>query len=113
MADNLPQDVPEDAAVLPLIPEELGIDPLLLAALHTVVFLLGSSEEVILPEAAEEALQYVATYLQRLSGASLKKVREDLATLQDFARQEKWPTEDIAFLKSFLKEFGVGGPPKQ
>jgi hypothetical protein len=112
MADSEPtDDVPDGAAVFPLIPAELGVEPLLLAALHAVVFLLGSDEEVVHPAAAEEALQYIAGYLQRLSGPGLKKLREDIATLQEFAREDKWPKADVQFLKSFLKEFGVGGLP--
>ena len=34
MADPAEPEVPEGAAVFPLIPAELGINPLLLAALH-------------------------------------------------------------------------------
>ncbi len=113
MTDNLPDDVPEGAAVFPLIPEELGVDPLLLATLHAAVFLLGSSEEVVLPEAAEEALPYIAGYLQRLGWARLTRLREDLAALQEFARKDGWPRQDVQFLKTFLKEFGVGGPHEQ
>src|SRR4051812_11039221 len=59
-------EVPDGAAVLPLIPEELGVDPLLLSALHAFVFLAASSDEVVHKIAGEEALQYLLTYLQRL-----------------------------------------------
>src|SRR3954463_1996309 len=93
--DCIPQaEVPEGAAVFPLIPDELGIHPLLLAVLHAVVFLDGSDEAVIHDAAADEALNYLATYLQRLRGPELRRVREDLETLRDFARQEKWPPEE-------------------
>jgi hypothetical protein len=107
--DCIPQaEVPEGAAVFPLIPEELGIHPMLLAVLHAVVFLDGSDEAVLNDSAANEALNYLATYLQRLSGAELKRVREDMEVLQDFARKESWPQEEITFLRTFLYEFGVG-----
>lgn len=102
-----PGDVPEGAAVFPLIPKELGIHPLLLAVLHAVVFLDGSSEDVLNDAAANEAINYLATYLQRLEGAELKRIREDMACLVDFGKQEKWPAEELAFLKSFLDDFGV------
>jgi hypothetical protein len=105
-------EVPEGAAVFPLIPPELGVNPLLLAALHAVVFLVGSSEEVVEPGAGEEALQYLITYLQRLSGPQLARVKEDLATLVDFARQDGWPKQDVHFLKTFLADFGVGDEPR-
>ncbi|MFO0864409.1 MAG: hypothetical protein U0744_07090 [Gemmataceae bacterium] len=107
--DCIPQaEVPEGAAVFPLIPEELGVHPMLLAVLHAVVFLDGSDEGVVNDSAANEALNYLAAYLQRLSGAELKRVREDMEVLQDFARKESWPQEEITFLRTFLYEFGVG-----
>jgi hypothetical protein len=99
--------VPEGAAVLPLIPAELDIHPLLLAALHAVVFFDGSAQDVVNDAAADEALNYIATYLQRLEGAELRRVREDMETLVNFARQEKWPTEELRFFQEFLTEFGV------
>jgi hypothetical protein len=109
MAGERERDVPEGAAVFPMIPEELGVDPLFLAALHAVVFLVGSDDEVVQPEAAEEALHYLVSYLRRLGGARLKKVREDVQVLLAYARQEQWPKEDVEFLQSFLDEFGIGG----
>ncbi len=108
MADDTPEQVPEGAAVFPLIPPELGVHPLLLAVLHAVVFLDGSDEAVVNPEAASEALEYLAGYLQRLDGPELRRLREDLKTLETFARHEKWPKQDVRFLKEFLTEFGVG-----
>jgi hypothetical protein len=109
VAESDPDDeAPAGAAVFPLIPEELGADPLLLAVLHSIVFLSGSDENVVHLAAAEEALQYLATYLQRLSGDRLRKAREDLACLSAFARQEKWPKQLAQFLKTVLTDFGVG-----
>jgi hypothetical protein len=102
------REVPEGAAVFPVIPPELGVHPLLLAVLHAVVFLEGSGEEIVEPSAAEEALDHLAIYLQRISDAELRRVREDLETLAAFARQEKWPKEQVRFLKDFLADFSVG-----
>lgn len=101
-------DVPDGAAVFPLIPEELGIHPLLLATLHAIVFFDGSDAEVVNDAAANEALNYLATYLQRLQGPDLKRIREDIDALLAFAKQEGWPKEETQFLQEFLKEFGVG-----
>src|SRR5439155_6939214 len=92
MADPQPTpDAPEGAAVFPLIPAELGIHPLLLAALHAYVFLEGSDPKVLNPAVAEEAMHYLVTYLQRLSGPELRRVTEDVQTLVGFAKSEKWP----------------------
>jgi hypothetical protein len=101
-------EAPEGAAVFPLIPVELGVSPLLLAALHAVVFLSGSDDDLVHPDAAEEALHYMAGYLQRLEGAELRRAREDMATLTAFARQEKWPKQLVRFVHDFLADQGVG-----
>src|SRR5205807_7940914 len=100
--------VPEGAAVLPVIPPELGIHPLLLAVLHAVVFFDGSSADVVNDAAADEALNYIATYVQRLEGRELQRIKEDMECLANFARQEKWPKEELKFLQDFLGEYGVG-----
>jgi hypothetical protein len=100
-------EVPEGAAVFPIVPEELGIHPLLLAVLHAVVFLEGSDPRVVQPEAAEEQLELIAAALQRLKGEDLRRIREDLIVLADFARREGWDKSAIVFVKSFLKNYGV------
>jgi hypothetical protein len=99
---------PEGAAVFPLIPPELGIHPLLLGLLHAYVFLEGSEPEVVHPDAAAEAMEYLATYLQRLSGKELLRAREDMETLVGYAKEQEWPKQQVQFLKSFLEENGVG-----
>jgi hypothetical protein len=106
--DQPASEVPEGAAVFPLIPQELGVNPLLLALLHATIFLAGSDDEVIDPDAAVEALEYMAGYLQRLDGNLLARVREDMTCLVAFARQEKWSKQSIHSLKTFLDNFGVG-----
>jgi hypothetical protein len=111
MSDE-PSEVPAGAAVFPLIPIELGIHPLLLAVLHAAVFLDGSTDDVIDPDAAEEALQYLAGYLQRLEGAELRRVREDMETLQGYARQQGWPRAQVQVLKLFLTDYGVATEEK-
>jgi len=98
---------PDGIAVFPVIPEELGIHPLLLAVLHAFVFLDGSDAAVVNGLAADEALEYIVNYLQRLTGALLKKVTEDLEVLVGYAKQEKWPKAYVVFLKSFLADNGI------
>src|SRR5581483_6463 len=95
-------EVPDGAAIFPEIPAELGVNPLWLAVLHTTVFLLGSTEEIVDPDAAEEAAQGVAHYLGRLQGAELQRVREDMACLIGYARQQQWPKGLIQALRTFL-----------
>jgi hypothetical protein len=112
MSDAEPSEVPEGAAVFPLIPAELGVQPLLLAVLHATVFLSGSDDDVVDPAAAEEALQYLAGYLQRLGGPALERVREDMDCLAAFGRQEKWPKQMVRALQSFLGDYGIGTEKK-
>jgi hypothetical protein len=104
-----PEEAPDGAAVFPLIPDELGISPLLLAVLHAYVFLEGSETAVLNPAVAEEAMNYLATYLQRLEGDDLRRVKEDMVALAGFAKSEKWPKQQIRFLQEFLSENGIGG----
>jgi hypothetical protein len=101
------RDVPEGAAVFPVIPPELGVDPLVLAVLHAVVFLDGSEENIVNPDAAEEALDHLAGYLQRLAGPRLQKVREDMECLSAYARHQQWPKAEQRLLKDFLETFGI------
>jgi hypothetical protein len=101
-------DVPEGAALMPEIPPELNVHPLLLAVLHATVFLDGSEDEVVDPDASAEALEYMATYLQRLQGAELRRVKEDMQVLIAYARDQEWPKQHVRFFKEFLTSYGVG-----
>jgi len=107
--DSDASEAPEGAAVLPLIPAELGVHPALLAALHAYVFLEGSEVNVVNPAAANESLNYIVDYLQRLTGTDLKRVQEDLQTLTSFAKADKWPKQQVRFLQDFLKDNNIGG----
>jgi hypothetical protein len=107
MADDPIPEVPDGAAVFPLVPPELGVHPLLLAVLHAYVFLEGSNDDVVDPDSALEAMEYMASYLQRLTGPDLSRVREDLQTLIGFAKHEKWPRQQVRFLQDFLKDNGI------
>jgi hypothetical protein len=107
MGDDTESEVPAGAAVFPLIPPELNVDPLLLAALHATVFLAGSDENIVHPAAADEAVQIMADYWQRLEGPALARVREDMACIVEHARAQKWPKQLVHALKSFLSEVGI------
>jgi hypothetical protein len=110
MSGQSERQVPDGAAIFPLIPDELGVHPLLLAVLHSVVFLDGSESKIVHPEAATEALEYIAGYLQRLEGDDLRRAREDMTTLSALARQEKWPKPLGQFLRDFLESYGASEP---
>jgi hypothetical protein len=101
-------EVPEGAAVMPEIPAELNVHPLLLAVLHATVFLDGSEDEVVDPDAGAEAIEYMANYLQRLRGAELRRVQEDMQVLMAYAKDQDWPKQQVRFFKEFLSSYGIG-----
>lgn len=111
MADEAEREVPEGAAVFPVIPEELGVDPLLLAVLHATVFLDGSEENIVNSDAARETMGYLIDYLRRLKGPRLQKVREDFACLASYGREQEWPKMQVRFLKEFLENYAIGQKP--
>jgi len=100
-------EVPDGAAVFPLIPAELGLHPLLLAILHALVFLAGSANDIVNEAAASEALDYMAGYVQRLSTLEARRVHEDIQCLFAYGRQQKWSKEMLQFLEVLLDEFGI------
>jgi hypothetical protein len=108
MADDAGDEVPEGAALMPEIPAELNVHPLLLAVLHAAVFLDGSEDDVVNPDAAVEAMEYLATYLQRLRGPDLRRVKEDMQVLAAYARDQGWPKPQARFFKEFLSSYGIG-----
>ena len=101
------EEVPEGAAVVPLIPEKAGVSPLFLAVFHALVFLEGSSEEIIDPSGADEAAHYLATYLQRLSGDELRRLKKDLKRLSDYARKQRWSADQQQLIDDFLEQYGI------
>ena len=106
--DHSEDDVPEGAALMPEIPTELNVHPLLLAVLHATVFLDGSEDEIVDPDAGAEALEYMATYLQRLQGADLRRVQEDIQVLIAYAKDQEWSKQQVRFFKEFLSMYGIG-----
>jgi hypothetical protein len=106
--DHSEEDVPEGAAVMPEIPPELNVHPLLLAVMHATVFLDGSEDEIVDPDAGAEAMEYMATYLQRLQGADLRRVQEDVQVLIAYAKDQEWPKQQVRFFKEFLSMYGIG-----
>ena len=101
-------EVPEGTAIFPEIPDQVGANPLLLSLLHFVVFIAGSDEAVCNQEAGAAILDQVATYLQRLSTKEVARLKEDLAVLAAFARDQKWEAGTVEVLDTFLDEMGVG-----
>lgn len=101
-------DAPEFPYVLPVVPEDLGIDPLFVALLHCAAFLDLADDEVMDPEAAGDALEHVGLYVQRLPPARLKEVEAQLAKLAAHAKSAGWPPDAVSFVEEFLYSCGIG-----
>lgn len=96
------------SALLPAVPEELGIDPLLLALLRSASFLDLSADEAVNAELAGEVLEHVGMYIQRLSDERLDDIQQQLETLEAYAVEQGWVTEQIEFIRDFLYNCGLG-----
>ena len=107
MSDDEPVEVPDGTAVFPPIPPELNVDPMLLAVLHAVVFIAGSDEAIVHPDAGEEAIGAIVGYLERLSGDDRDRLLGEMQALRQFAREQGWPKQLAEFLKTFPQEFGI------
>ncbi|MFC1641154.1 hypothetical protein ACFL5O_00485 [Myxococcota bacterium] len=97
-----------EALALPHVPEDLGVDPLLLALLHTTAFLDFSDDDAVEPEAANEALERVEQYIQRLSEDRLSTIQADLDRLEEYASDAGWPEDMVDFVRDFLYNCGIG-----
>ena len=106
-------DVPAGSALLPPIPAELEIQPLLLAVLQASIFLGGSDKAVVHPAAAEEALDGLLVYLGRLSGNERQRLQLDIETLAAYGRQQKWGRAELRFLKDFQNAVMVQRPESE
>lgn len=101
-------DEPEGIAALPEIPREFGIDPLLLAVLESVVFLSGSDDTIVHPDAAESVLARIIGTLARLDDKRRERVLEDMATLKGHVTGPQWPEGMAEFLEQFAREITPG-----
>ena len=90
------------------IPREFGIDPLLLAVLESVVFLSGSDDTIVHPDAAESVLSRIIGTLSRLDDNRRARVLEDLATLKGHVTGPQWPEGMAEFLEQFAREISPG-----
>ena len=87
---------------LPVVPEQLGTDPLLLALIHCAAFLDFAEEDVVDPYVATDVLDHVALYVRRLPPDRIADLEQQLARLEAHASQEGWPAELVEFVSEFL-----------
>jgi hypothetical protein len=100
--------VPKDAFVMPILPPELEVEPLLAALLHLASFLELSSDEAVNPDWAIEALEHVAHYLGSLPTAGIEPLQAQLERVADHGERQGWPEDFTDFAREFLRMAGVG-----
>lgn len=95
-------------AFLPVIPEELGIDPVLLGLLHTAAFLDLADDDSVDPEFAGDVLEHVGLYIQRLGPERASEIEAQLEKLGKHAADSGWPPHLREFVSDFLYNCGIG-----
>lgn len=114
MAENTQDDDSEEQAdsiseaFLPLVPTELGIDPILLALLQTAAFLDLSDDDSVDPEFAGDVLERVGLYVQRLPAERVPELQSQLGRLHAHAVEAGWPPDLSEFVGQFLYNCGLG-----
>ena len=104
MADQDSQEAGDrlDEFSLPVVPEQVGADPLLLALIHCAAFLDFAEEDIVDPYVATDVLDHVALYVRRLPPDRLQHLGEQLAQVEAHASQAGWPAELVEFVSEFL-----------
>jgi hypothetical protein len=99
--------VPKAAFVMPLLPPQLEVDPVLAALLHCMAFLEVSGDDAVDPDWAVEAMEYVATYVQRLPREQLDAIEKQLARIGEYMRQLNETAPLVTFVDNFLVTCGA------
>lgn len=92
---------------MPLIPEELHIDPRTLAILHCVSFLDLSGDDTVDPDWAVEAIEHVAYYLKRLSPDDVARMNIEMQTIASWAESRHLSPQFINLARNFLEYTGL------
>ncbi len=94
--------------IMPPVPAELGVDPLLLSLLHCAAFLDLASEDLVDPDAAGDVLEQLEIYVKRLAPERQSELQAQLEKLEAWADEAGWPEELVDFAADFLYSCGVG-----
>lgn len=100
-------DAGPESPMLPIVPEELAIDPLLLAVLSTAAFLDFADDDRLDPDSATEVLEAIGGYVQRLPDERLDEIEEQLERLAEHGEKSGWHPDHVDFVRDFLFSCGV------
>jgi hypothetical protein len=101
--------VPKVAFVMPVIPPELEVDPVLAGLLHCMAFLELSGDDAVDPDWAVEAMEHVAHYLQRLGQAERERIVRQVTSAAGYARTQGSSDQLVEFLETFPEHCGLRG----
>ncbi len=100
--------VPKGAFVMPVLPKNLRIDPILAGLLHTMAFLELSDDDTVDPDWAVEAMEHVAYYFQQMDDEQAEQIQEQLDRIVVYAKKKRMPGEFIDLVQNLLRYAGVG-----
>jgi hypothetical protein len=100
--------VRKGAFVMPVLPKNLKIDPLLAGLLHTMAFLELSDDDTVDPDWAVEAMEHVAYYFQRMDDRQVETIQEQLDRITAYAKKKKMPEGFTDLAENLLRYAGVG-----
>ena len=96
-----------DKFVMPVIPEELAIDPVLLAMLHACAFFEISGDETVDPDWAVEAMEHMTFYLQRLTAPAIEELRIQFDRLTSHCEGNEYDPRFTDLVRNFLQYAGL------
>jgi len=98
----------DDETIMPLVPESLGVDPVLLALLHVASLLDFADDEAVDADMANAALERVEACMQRLDTDRLEAIQADLDRVEEYGAEHGWSEEMTDFVRDFLYNCGLG-----
>ncbi len=90
---------------LPLIPDDLKVDPIFYALLSSYVFLELSEDNIVNPDSAIEAMEQMTFYLQKITNK--EDLKKQLRDIINFGEKNNWDKDIIDFLNEFPNNYGL------
>jgi hypothetical protein len=97
-----------DAFTMPVLPDDLQVDPVLAALLHAASFLELSGDESVHPDRAVDVLEHLHMYLARLDGSRVHEIRNQFERICSFGKAEGWSEEYLEFIREFTSDLESG-----
>lgn len=101
-------DDQDQGLMMPVVPEDLDVDPLLVALLHCAAFLDFADDTLVQPDAAADVLEHVGLYIQRLPSDRLDDIGDQLEIIAEHGASAGWSEDAVEFVREFLYNCGLG-----